>query len=210
MALPPEDVINKRFQPTKFRDGYDQDEVDDFLDEIAAELRRLTQENEDLYKKFREAQSTIPLGTPAAPAVKNSPPALKVERGEITDDARNEHNTGGGRSHGTAAALPAATQVPGSSSSTQSAAGLLALAQQKHDRHLVDGHTYRDTILGEAKIKAISLVDDAEEKSRNILGALYQQHSEVERKIEQLRGFERDYRSGMEALIKDRLRDLDT
>ncbi|WP_295109864.1 DivIVA domain-containing protein, partial [uncultured Kocuria sp.] len=27
MALTPEDVINKRFQPTKFREGYDQDEV---------------------------------------------------------------------------------------------------------------------------------------------------------------------------------------
>jgi DivIVA domain-containing protein len=32
MPLTPEDVVNKRFQPTKFREGYDQDEVDDFLD----------------------------------------------------------------------------------------------------------------------------------------------------------------------------------
>ena len=31
MPLTPEDVVNKRFQPTKFREGYDQDEVDDFL-----------------------------------------------------------------------------------------------------------------------------------------------------------------------------------
>jgi DivIVA domain-containing protein len=44
MALTPEDVVNKRFQPTKFREGYDQDEVDDFLDEIVVELRRLNQE----------------------------------------------------------------------------------------------------------------------------------------------------------------------
>ena len=41
MALTPEDVVNKRFQPTKFREGYDQDEVDDFLDEVVVELRRL-------------------------------------------------------------------------------------------------------------------------------------------------------------------------
>ncbi|MFM5968030.1 MAG: DivIVA domain-containing protein, partial [Micrococcales bacterium] len=27
MPLTPEDVVNKRFQPTKFREGYDQDEV---------------------------------------------------------------------------------------------------------------------------------------------------------------------------------------
>ena len=43
MALTPEDVVNKRFQSTKFREGYDQDEVDDFLDEVVVELRRLNQ-----------------------------------------------------------------------------------------------------------------------------------------------------------------------
>ena len=52
MALTPEDVVNKRFQPTKFREGYDQDEVDDFLDEIVVELRRLTQENDELRRRL--------------------------------------------------------------------------------------------------------------------------------------------------------------
>ena len=32
MALTPDDVVHKRFETTRFRDGYDQDEVDDFLD----------------------------------------------------------------------------------------------------------------------------------------------------------------------------------
>ena len=41
MALTPNDVLNKQFQTTKFRDGYDQDEVDDFLDEVLAEFQRL-------------------------------------------------------------------------------------------------------------------------------------------------------------------------
>ena len=40
MALSWEDVVNKQFQPTKFREGYDQTEVDDFLDEIVAEIDR--------------------------------------------------------------------------------------------------------------------------------------------------------------------------
>jgi DivIVA domain-containing protein len=48
MALTPEDVVSKRFTTTKFRDGYDQDEVDDFLDEVVEEMRRLTKENEEL------------------------------------------------------------------------------------------------------------------------------------------------------------------
>jgi DivIVA domain-containing protein len=32
------DVAAKRFQPTKFREGYDQREVDDFLDRVQAVL----------------------------------------------------------------------------------------------------------------------------------------------------------------------------
>ena len=59
MALTPEDVVNKRFQPTKFREGYDQDEVDDFLDEVVVELRRLNQENEELKQRLVAADSRI-------------------------------------------------------------------------------------------------------------------------------------------------------
>ncbi|HEU4808196.1 MAG TPA: DivIVA domain-containing protein, partial [Homoserinimonas sp.] len=59
MALTPEDVVNKRFQPTKFREGYDQDEVDDFLDEVVVELRRLNQENEELRQRLIASDSRI-------------------------------------------------------------------------------------------------------------------------------------------------------
>ena len=51
MPLTPEDVINQRFQPTKFREGYDQNEVDSFLDRVANELRRLHGELERLERK---------------------------------------------------------------------------------------------------------------------------------------------------------------
>ena len=59
MPLTPEDVVNKRFQPTKFREGYDQDEVDDFLDEIVIELRRLNLENEDLRQRLLASEARI-------------------------------------------------------------------------------------------------------------------------------------------------------
>ena len=42
MALTPEDVLDKNFTATQFRRGYDEQEVDDFLDEVVVELRRLT------------------------------------------------------------------------------------------------------------------------------------------------------------------------
>ncbi len=59
MALTPEDIVNKRFQSTKFREGYDQDEVDDFLDEVVVEMRRLASENEGLVKKITASDARI-------------------------------------------------------------------------------------------------------------------------------------------------------
>ncbi len=37
MALTPEDVVTKQFQHVRFKEGFDPDEVDDFLDEIVVE-----------------------------------------------------------------------------------------------------------------------------------------------------------------------------
>ncbi len=45
VSLTPEDVRNKRFTPVRFREGYDMDEVDLFLDRVEAELVRLAAEN---------------------------------------------------------------------------------------------------------------------------------------------------------------------
>src|SRR3954471_7846532 len=59
MPLNPEEVVNKRFSPTKFRQGYDEEEVDEFLDEVVAELRRLTSENEDLKSKLAACERRV-------------------------------------------------------------------------------------------------------------------------------------------------------
>ena len=39
--LTADDVLNKKFQATKFREGYEQDEVDEFLDEVVEAMRQL-------------------------------------------------------------------------------------------------------------------------------------------------------------------------
>ncbi len=48
MALTPEDVRNKQFTTVRFKEGYDLDEVDNFLDEIEVSLSAVTREVEDL------------------------------------------------------------------------------------------------------------------------------------------------------------------
>jgi DivIVA domain-containing protein len=218
MALTPEDVVNKRFQPTKFREGYDQDEVDDFLDEIVVELRRLNQENDELRKKLAESGSGVPASSAAsAPVVEKVPAPVKADKVETPAKAEVETKAADAAKKKDAepaapvAAVPAAAPAAaaGSTVSAESAAGLLAMAQQMHDRHVADGQSQKDKIIAEAQIEASSLVNDAQEKSRKILGALEQQRSVLERKVEQLRGFERDYRSRLKAYIEGQLRDLD-
>ena len=92
MALTPEDVVNKRFQQTKFREGYDQDEVDDFLDEIVVELRRLSTENAELREKLAEAGSGVPVAAAepvaAAPAAV-APAATKADDADAASSAND-------------------------------------------------------------------------------------------------------------------------
>ena len=214
MALTPEDVVNKRFQPTKFREGYDQDEVDDFLDEIVVELRRLNQENDELRKKLAESGAGTPASSAAAaPVVEKVPAPVKAEK-EDRAKAEAEAKAAEAAKAAELAKKKEAEQaaVPARGAATpaaESAAGLLAVGDVLVVHLLRHGEQQRDKIIAEAQIEASSLVNDAQEKSRKILGALEQQRSVLERKVEQLRGFERDYRSRLKAYIEGQLRDLD-
>jgi DivIVA domain-containing protein len=197
MALTPEDVVNKRFQPTKFREGYDQDEVDDFLDEIVVELRRLNQENDELRRRISELQSSGAEGQ-AVPAPVAAAPAPVVEEKAPEPAPKKEEP-----------AKEEAAPVTGHVSTAESAAGVLAMAQRLHDEYVSAGVEQRDKIIAEAQIEANGLVNEAEEKSRKTLTALEQQKTVLERKVEQLRGFERDYRARLKTYIESQLRDLE-
>lgn len=84
MALSPEDILAKRFQVTKFREGYDQDEVDDYLDEVVVELRKILAENEDL-----KTRSSLPQDA-AAIAVEPFPTAVDPQpSGDGADASRS-------------------------------------------------------------------------------------------------------------------------
>jgi DivIVA domain-containing protein len=84
MAFMPEDVLNKNFTATQFRRGYDEHEVDDFLDEIVVELRRLTNDNDDLAKQLKtclESKAVIP------PEAKDKVAAVRMSIEQAEKDA---------------------------------------------------------------------------------------------------------------------------
>ena len=83
MPLTAEDVKNKQFTPTRFKGGYDEKEVDDFLDEVEAELNRLYRENSDLRARLQVAEQAArqaasmphpPAGAPGGPGAPGAAP----------------------------------------------------------------------------------------------------------------------------------------
>ena len=194
MALTPEDVVNKRFQPTKFREGYDQDEVDDFLDEVVVELRRLNQENEELRQRLMQADSRInqlqsaPQQAAApAPAPQMAPPSQAAPA---------------------FAAAPAPApgldgMDPGNTNN------LLQLARTLHEQHVREGIEKRDALIAEGQAAAARVVQEAEAQQRSVNNSLEQERQELEHRIDELRNFERDYRAKLKGYIEGQLRDLE-
>ena len=193
MALTPEDVVNKRFNPTKFREGYDQDEVDDFLDEVVVELRRLNQENEELRQRLVAGESRLAelqrgaAQAPAPAAVAMAMPAAGPEQmafaqGNFDPNAMDPGNTN----------------------------NLLQLARRLHEEHVREGMEKRDALISEGHAAAARVVSEAEQGARHQLGALQQERQELERKVEELRGFEREYRTKLRGYIEGQLRELES
>src|ERR687898_129361 len=80
MPLTPEDVQNKEFTTVRLREGYDMQEVDEFLDEVETELSRMHRENEELRDKLAAvtrggglASAAGPMGAPQRPAEGQGP-----------------------------------------------------------------------------------------------------------------------------------------
>jgi DivIVA domain-containing protein len=199
MALTPEDVVNKRFQPTKFREGYDQDEVDDFLDEVVVELRRLNQENEELRQRLVAADARInQLQSAPQPAVASS---QFVEQAPAPTPEPVA-----------AAPVPAPAAYPADTagSDPQNTNNLLQLARRLHEEHVREGVEKRDALIAEGHATAARLVADAESKQRQQLNTLDQERTALEHRIEELRTFEREYRAKLRGYIEGQLKDLDS
>jgi DivIVA domain-containing protein len=211
MALTPEDVVNKRFQATKFREGYDQDEVDDFLDEVVNELRRLTEENEEFRQKLSSCERRVgelsrasvareSAPEPVAPAPVPPPAPMTVAQPVPAPEPPPMAPM---------APMAPAAQLQSVGQGPEAAAGMLALAQKLHDEYVRNGEQQRDRIVGDAREHAARLVREAEEKQRQTLGSLEQERSLLERKIDELRAFEREYRSRLKSYLEGQLRELE-
>ncbi|HQC93916.1 MAG TPA: DivIVA domain-containing protein, partial [Microbacteriaceae bacterium] len=138
MPLTPEDVVTKQFQHVRFKEGFDPDEVDDFLDEIVVEWRKVIAENEELKAKLAAYES-------GAEAPEASPAAA-----EVVEEAAAEP----------IAEVPQAA-APAVAPSVATSASIIDLAQRLHDEHVAEGLSKRDELVAEGQATATRLVSEA-------------------------------------------------
>lgn len=183
MALTPDDVVTKQFQHVRFKEGFDPDEVDDFLDEIVVEWRKALAENEELKAKLAAYESG------AAPARAAEPVAAAAPA---------------------PAPAPAPIAAAESAPSGAASAGIIELAQRLHDEHVAEGRAQRDQLIADAKSQAAQIVSEAETRGRDEVARLDRERAQLESRISELRNFERDYRAQLRSYIEGKLRDLET
>lgn len=215
MALTPEDVLNQKFTITKFRDGYDLDQVDEFLDNIVEELRSRDQhvaqltsqleaaqaEVESLQAQLAEAnakaenaQAQAQMQTPAPAPVEEAP----VSEQTIVVEAPKP-----------AAPEPVAEMPRGHEADAVKSSAMLQLALELHDKHVHEGEAKRDQMIAEAESAARRMVREAEDKRNEVLRRLESESEDLRDVIKELRDFESEYRSTLRSYIQSQLRNLD-
>jgi len=216
MPLTPADVRNKQFSTTRLRPGYDEEEVDAFLDEVEAELDRLIQENEELRAKLAEVLRGGKMGGPLNSPHMDGPELMQPEPKRIEPERRPE---------------PMSMMKSSAEDNMDTAARVLALAQQTADQAIADARREADEtlsrarreaddlvtkarrqseqVMSDARARAESLERDAQERHRQAMGSLVQSREELERRVDDLRAFEREYRSRLKAYLEGQLRDLE-
>lgn len=258
MPLTPADVHNVAFsKPPIGKRGYNEDEVDAFLDLVEAELARLIEENEDLREQVSQldqrlgnAQADLEEARarpPAAMGAAVSPPTQQIQRPvepqplrpmeaqrSMSAPAPSMADPGDGGDHHVQVAkvlsmaqemaerLTAEAKTEADTMLTDArtkSEQLLSEARTKSDGLVNDARARAETMLNDARTraetlerqsrdKAATLVGDAERKQAEIIGSITRDKTVLEKKIDELRTFEREYRTRLKTYLESQLRDL--
>jgi DivIVA domain-containing protein len=218
MPLTPADVHNVAFKkPPIGKRGYDEEEVDAFLDEVERELARLIEENNELRASLeRGGGRGIPGGDPRVAQenadLKSQLDRLQRDKAAAEQAARSmqaeleQFRAAGGEAVG--------------ADGEQQALRVLMMAQRTADDHVNDARREADKLLTDARAqadeltqnarsKAEALERDARQRHQEAMGGLDAKRSALQKHIEELKQFEREYRTRLKAYLESQLRDLE-
>src|SRR4051812_5778097 len=226
MPLTPADVHNVAFKkPPIGKRGYDEEEVDAFLDEVERELARLIEENNELRAQVERG------GRGGAPAGPGADPRLAAELNEVKaqldrvqrDKAQAEQAARQMQAELEQVRAQGPVGAPsgaGGGDGEQQALRVLMMAQRTADDHVADARREADKLLSdarskaeevtrEARAKADALDRDARQRHQEAMGGLDAKRTALQKHIEELKQFEREYRTRLKSYLESQLRDLD-
>jgi DivIVA domain-containing protein len=219
MPLTPAEVHNVAFKkPPIGKRGYDEEEVDAFLDEVEAELDRLIQENEELRAKLAEVLRgggkpamalSSPLSDPRPDTMEQPPMEQPMMRRPEPMMDRPYHAEDNMDTAARVLSLAQQTADQAIADARREADETLGRARREADEVLTKARRQAEQITGDARARAESLERDAQERHRQAMGSLVTQREELERRVDDLRAFEREYRSRLKAYLEGQLRDLE-
>ncbi|GAA2799240.1 MULTISPECIES: DivIVA-like cell division protein Wag31 [Crossiella] len=244
MGLTPADVHNVAFsKPPIGKRGYNEDEVDAFLDLIEAELARLIEENNDLRQQVEQLDSQLGNARVELEDARNKTVAGGHSPVRAVDEPRRltpvpppsvmEQTSPGGDHHVQAAkvlglAQEMADRLTGEakaesdgmlSEARTKSEQLLSEARAKADSMVNEARTRAETMLNDARTraetlerqareKAAALERDAQRKHTEVMGSITQEKNALEKKLDTLRTFEREYRTRLKTFLESRLQEL--
>ncbi|WP_040517830.1 DivIVA domain-containing protein [Gordonia neofelifaecis] len=236
MRLTPADVHNVAFsKPPIGKRGYNEDEVDQFLDFVEAELARLIDENTDLKQRVGELETELdearagapegrtqaftavaeqapapaPEPAPAAPVAQDEEASMRAARVLALAQDTADRVTGSARSEAEGLMSEARQRSDAMVADAQSNAdATLADARQRSEALLADAQTRAETQVRQAQERADFLQRDAEQKHTEIMTTINQQRTVLEGRIEQLKTFEREYRTRLKTYLESQLEEL--
>ena len=222
MPLTPADVHNVAFKkPPIGKRGYDEEEVDAFLDEVERELARLIEENNELRANVERGGGGGSRGVPSG----GSDPRMGAELAELKaqlDRVQRDKASAEQAARAMQSEIEQMrTQGPVvSGDGEQQALRVLMMAQRTADDHVNDARRESDKLLSDARgkaeevtrdarAKADALERDARQRHQEAMGGLDAKRTALQKHIEELKQFEREYRTRLKAYLESQLRDLD-
>jgi DivIVA domain-containing protein len=232
----PADVRNVTFNKSPIgKRGYHEDEVDAFLDLVVAELTRLIDENTDLRNQVKKhdqqrratpantGNNLRPVGPPGRPIVPIRLPISEQTSSELDDDHNvqaikvlglaqemAERLTGEAKAEADAMLTKArATSKQLLAEARTKAEGMVTEAKGRAETILNDARSQAEVLEQQSRDNAASLERDAARKHTEIIGSIDQEKSTLEKKIDELRTFEHEYRTRLVTYLQSQLRELD-
>lgn len=234
MPLIPADVHDVAFsKPPLGKRGYDEDEVDVFLDLVEAELTRLIEDNNLLRDQVEQLDAQrraapvdtqphlYPVEAPGPMMVPVPPPVgepalpvgdLNVHAAKVLGLAQEVADRVISEAKAEAGAMVSAARTTSEQllcEATVKVEAMVTEARTRAEALRGDARTQAETLDRQAREKAASREREATRQHTEILTALNQGKSILEKKINELRAFECDYRTRLTTYLTSQLRGLD-